>query len=275
MKKVRILNPMSFVYLFFATAIVVFATVVTAPEEVQTTLLFKLSIIIPVLSSVVLFILEGFYYPRIVNKKHIGIFTKKFVGSVGDEKLINKINIVNNVINRLLWLPFLFVLLATAENKQSLLWLLASFAWLIIVPYSFKMVRNNLRRMRDREAQRTSAQYLFGLGINRQGVENCIESIFHKEQWVVRRRWNLVASFFPLTIAVIWIYVSALMQPVTNQLLVMEHDRVIVARIFIALSAYMLVIIIGYIWYSAMNKRLKELWEQKKSFLRILNVVGE
>lgn len=266
MKKVKVLNQASFVYLFFTVVILIFAAAVTVPEEARA-LVFKLCIVFSVLSSIVLFILEGFYYPRIVNKKYLGVFKK--ISSAENEKIINRMNFVSNLLDHLLLILFFNVLLATTASKWSWLWLLTSFAWLYIAPYSFKMVRNNLRKLKDREAQRTSAQYLFELGINRQGVENCLWSTSNQEKRVVRRRWNLVAPFFPFMIAVYWLLISILTGPDA------DNGKTIVVKVLILVTTMIVVVLGGYVWYSSMNKRLEEIREIKKSFLNILNVVGE
>jgi len=92
-----------------------------------------------------------------------------------------------------------------------------------------------------------------------------IEKISNQESKVCNLKWYLGASFFLVSIAVMWFIIRALMQPVADEMLVMSHSRMVVAKIFITLSLYAVALIIGYLCNLALSKKLDTLWEQKKA----------
>lgn len=231
MKNQKMFNKAAFVYLFFAAIIIIFTAVISHPEN---RLIFDLYLAFGALSAVILFVLEGFYYPRLSD-------ASLYAFSV-------------------LLSTFLGILLCVALDEWSIIWLLAAVTWVIITLLSVNWVRGNLKKMQEREAQKTAASYLLSLGVSRDGVENCIEAIYHQEQKVIIHQSYLTTSFFPLSLLFFIFY----------YLNVKEGNG---ALLLIQYCIYATMLVVGYVWHKFMGKRLQELGEQKSSFVNILNVV--
>ena len=97
--------------------------------------------------------------------------------------------------------------------------------------------------------------------------EKEIKKIADQEQKIVLTKWYLEASFFPLIILVIWVYIKALMTPAANPIFDMKHDQMVATKILITFSLFAVALIIGYFYNLKLSKKLDRLWEQKKALL--------
>jgi len=94
-----------------------------------------------------------------------------------------------------------------------------------------------------------------------------IEEICRKEGKVVAAKEWLGVLFFLASIIVAWIFIKALSTPVTNPLLVMKHDAMVVEKLLITLMTFTVAIISGYLLNWTLSKKMDRLWKQKKALL--------
>ncbi|MFA6514011.1 MAG: hypothetical protein WCT50_01805 [Patescibacteria group bacterium] len=94
-----------------------------------------------------------------------------------------------------------------------------------------------------------------------------IDRISQLETSAVGQRAGLEFCFFPLAAVIIWLYIRQITTPLTDPLLLTDHDAAIVANIIFILMAFVVLLVAGYISHWLLGKRLDFLWEEKQKLI--------
>lgn len=93
-------------------------------------------------------------------------------------------------------------------------------------------------------------------------VNQMIETLCRKEQWVVIYRWFLGASFFPISLVFMFLYYFNVKEK-NAEFLVIQY------------CVYAVLIVAGYFWHHYLGKKLEKLYEEKIEYIDLLDLLNK